>query len=428
MTYQQTLDYLFAKLPMYQRVGAAAYKADLNNTIAICKALGNPEKKLKCVHVAGTNGKGSSSHMLAGILQQAGYKTGLYTSPHLVDFRERIKINGKMIPKTEVVKFVEDYKDAFEKIEPSFFEWTVGLAFHYFAQQEVDIAIIEVGLGGRLDSTNVINPEVCLITNISLDHMNLLGNTLPAIAAEKAGIIKSRVPVVISQTQLEVISIFNNRAKELKAPIEFADKNYKVISNSFVNQFLSIELIHKKTNTKHTYSLDLKGSYQIKNVMGVLNTIEILKQKGFNIEEEDILTALKQVQKITGLHGRWQTLQEKPLVIADTGHNEDGIKEVLENLKRYTYKTLHFVLGVVNDKDISKILKLLPKDAVYYFCKATIPRALDVNELSMQAKKAGLIGKIFKTVPDALASAKKQAKTTDLIFVGGSTFTVADIL
>ena len=428
MTYQQTLDYLFAKLPMYQRVGAAAYKADLNNTIAICKALGNPEKKLKCVHVAGTNGKGSSSHMLAGILQQAGYKTGLYTSPHLVDFRERIKINGKMIPKTEVVKFVEDYKDAFEKIEPSFFEWTVGLAFHYFAQQEVDIAIIEVGLGGRLDSTNVINPEVCLITNISLDHMNLLGNTLPAIAAEKAGIIKSRVPVVISQTQLEVISIFNNRAKELKAPIEFADKNYKVISNSYVNQFLSIELLHKKTNTKHTYSLDLKGSYQIKNVMGVLNTIEILKQKGFNIEEEDILTALKQVQKITGLHGRWQTLQEKPLVIADTGHNEDGIKEVLENLKRYTYKTLHFVLGVVNDKDISKILKLLPKDAVYYFCKATIPRALDVNELSMQAKKAGLIGKIFKTVPDALASAKKQAKTTDLIFVGGSTFTVADIL
>lgn len=428
MTYQQTLDYLFTKLPMYQRVGAAAYKADLNNTIAICKALGNPEKKLKCVHVAGTNGKGSSSHMLAAILQQAGYKTGLYTSPHLVDFRERIKINGKLIPKPEVVKFVEDHKNTFEKIEPSFFEWTVGLAFYYFAQQEVDVVVVEVGLGGRLDSTNVINPVACLITNIGLDHMNLLGNTLPLIAEEKAGIIKTRVPVVISQTQLEVISVFNNKAKELKAPIEFADKNYKVISSSYQNQFLTIELLNKKSNTKHIYNLDLQGSYQIKNLMGVLNTIDILKQKGFIVEEEEIANALKQVQKLTGLQGRWQILQPKPLVIADTGHNEDGIKEVLENLKRYTYKTLHFVLGVVNDKDISNILKLLPKDATYYFCKASIPRALDENELSTQAKKAGLIGKIFKTVPDALASAKKHAKAHDLIFVGGSTFTVADIL
>lgn len=428
MTYEKTLDYLFTKLPMYQRVGAAAYKADLNNTIAICKALGNPEKKIKCVHVAGTNGKGSSSHMLAAILQQAGYKTGLYTSPHLVDFRERIKINGKMIPKTDVIKFVEDHKNTFEKIEPSFFEWTVALAFHYFAQQEVDVVVVEVGLGGRLDSTNVITPVCCLITNIGLDHMNLLGNTLPLIAEEKAGIIKSRVPVVISQTQLEVISVFNNKAKELKAPIEFADKNYKVISFAHQNQFLSIELLNKKSNTKHIYNLDLEGSYQIKNLMGVLNTIEILKQKGFIVEEEDITNALKQVQKITGLQGRWQILQENPLVIADTGHNEDGIKEVLENLKRYTYKTLHFVLGVVNDKDISKILKLLPKDATYYFCKASIPRALDENELTAQAKKIGLSGKAFKTVPEALASAKKHAKAHDLIFVGGSTFTVADIL
>lgn len=428
MTYEKTLDYLFTKLPMYQRVGAAAYKADLNNTIAICKALGNPEKKIKCVHVAGTNGKGSSSHMLAAILQQAGYKTGLYTSPHLVDFRERIKINGKMIPKTDVVKFVEDYKNTFEKIEPSFFEWTVGLAFHYFAQQEVDVVVVEVGLGGRLDSTNVINPVCCLITNIGMDHMNLLGDTLPKIAYEKAGIIKARVPVVISQTQLEVISVFNNTAKELKAPIEFADKNYKVISFSHQNQFLTIELFNKKSNTKHIYNLDLQGSYQIKNVMGVLNTIDILKQKGFIVEAEDITNGLQHVQKLTGLQGRWQLLQEKPLVIADTGHNEDGIKEVLENLKRYTYKTLHFVLGVVNDKDISKILKLLPKDATYYFCKSSIPRALDENELSIQAKKIGLLGKAFKTVPEALASAKKHAKVHDLIFVGGSTFTVADIL
>ena len=428
MTYQQTLDYLFSKLPMYQRVGAAAYKANLDNTIAICNALGNPEKKLKCVHVAGTNGKGSSSHMLAAILQQAGYKTGLYTSPHLVDFRERIKINGKMIPKTDVVKFVEEYKDVFEKIEPSFFEWTVGLAFHYFKEQEVDVVILEVGLGGRLDSTNVVNPVACLITNISFDHMNLLGDTLPKIAAEKAGIIKSKIPVTISQTQLEVISVFNNKAIELKAPIEFADKNYKLISSKHEKQLLNIELLHKKTNTTHLYHLDIQGNYQIKNLMGVLNTVENLKRKGFLIEEEMITSALQHVQKITGLKGRWQVIQDKPLVIADTGHNEDGIKEVLENLKRYNYKTLHFVLGVVNDKDISKILKLLPKEAAYYFCKATIPRALDETELSVQAKKAGLIGKTFKTVEEALTAAKKKAKSNDLVFVGGSTFTVADIL
>ena len=428
MTYQQTLDYLFAKLPMYQRIGAAAYKADLNNTIAICKALGNPEKKIKCVHVAGTNGKGSSSHMLAAVLQQAGYKTALYTSPHLVDFRERIKINGKMIPKTDVVKFVEDNQTVFESIEPSFFEWTVGLAFDYFAKQEVDVAIIEVGLGGRLDSTNVINPVACLITNIGFDHVNLLGNTLPLIAEEKAGIIKHKVPVTISQTQLEVIAVFNNKAKDQKAPIEFADKNYKTVSVSYKDQLLVVDLLHKKTNTNHKYNLDLQGSYQIKNLMGVLNTIEILKQKGFLIEDEVIHTALQQVQKITGLQGRWQVIQNKPLVIADTGHNEDGIKEVLENLKRYEFKKLHFVLGVVNDKDITKILKLLPKDAVYYFCKASIPRALDEKELSIQAKKIGLSGKTFKTVDEALSSAKKQAKVSDLIFVGGSTFTVADIL
>jgi dihydrofolate synthase/folylpolyglutamate synthase len=428
MTYPQTLDYLFSKLPMYQRVGAAAYKANLDNTIAICNTLGNPEKKLKCVHVAGTNGKGSSSHMLAAILQQAGYKTGLYTSPHLVDFRERIKINGNMIPKTDVVKFVEEYKDVFEKIEPSFFEWTVGLAFHYFKVQEVDVVILEVGLGGRLDSTNVVNPVACLITNISFDHMNLLGDTLPKIASEKAGIIKTKVPVTISQTQLEVISVFNNKAIELKAPIEFADKNYKLISSKHEKQLLNIELLHKKTNTSHLYQLDLQGNYQIKNLMGVLNTVENLKRKGFLIEEEMITSALQHVQKITGLKGRWQVIQVKPLVIADTGHNEDGIKEVLENLKRYNYKTLHFVLGVVNDKDISKILKLLPKDATYYFCKATIPRALDEIELSVQAKKAGLIGKTFKTVPEALTAAKKKAKSNDLVFVGGSTFTVADII
>lgn len=428
MTYQQTVDYLFSQLPMYQRVGAAAYKADLNNTIAICKALGNPEKKLKCVHVAGTNGKGSSSHMLAAVLQKAGYKTGLYTSPHLTDFRERIKVNGKMIPKAEVVSFVEKHQATFENIKPSFFEWTVGLAFEYFAQQEVDVAVIEVGLGGRLDSTNVITPVVSLITNIGYDHTNLLGDTLQQIGTEKAGIIKQRIPVVISQTQLELISVFSNRAKELKAPLEFADKNYKIITSLVQNSFLHVEVLDKKQNRTLKFDLDLLGKYQTKNLLGVLNTLEILKNSGFIIEDEVVYNALNQVQQITGLKGRWQILQNKPIIIADTGHNEDGIKEVLENLKLQSYKKLHFILGFVNDKDITKLLKLLPKDAAYYFCKANIPRALPETELAALAQKQKLKGETFKTVADALKSAKKNAKTGELIFIGGSTFTVADAL
>ena len=428
MTYPQTLEYLFSKLPMYQRVGQAAYKDNLDNTIAICKALGNPEKKLKCVHIAGTNGKGSSSHMLAAVLQQAGYKTGLYTSPHLIDFRERVKINGKQISKQDVVKFVEEYKIIFENIQPSFFEWTVGLAFHYFAQQEVDVAIIEVGLGGRLDSTNVIKPVVSLITNISFDHVNLLGDTIQKIATEKAGIIKARIPVVISQTQTDCLTVFGNKAREEKAPLIYGDKVYKLISYKHDKEFLQIEVLNKNTNVKHSYSLDLKGEYQLKNVLGVLSSLDVLKTKGFLIEEAFIADGLKQVQKATGLMGRWQTISEKPLIIADTGHNEEGIKEVLKNLTRYTYKKLHIVLAVVNDKDISKILKLLPKDAEYYFCKANIPRALNELELSTQAKKAGLIGKPYESVTLALAKAKKQAKANDLIFIGGSTFTVADAI
>ncbi len=413
---------------MFQRVGAAAYKANLDNTIGICKALGNPEKKIKCVHIAGTNGKGSSSHMLAAILQQAGYKTGLYTSPHLVDFRERIKINGKLIPKQDVVKFVEEYQASFETIEPSFFEWTVGLAFHYFAQQEVDIAIIEVGLGGRLDSTNVIKPVCSLITNISFDHVNLLGDTITKIATEKAGIIKPRVPVVVSQSQMDCISVFNNKARELKSTIEFADKAYKITKVTHQPQVMDVEVLNKKNNTTLCYSLDLQGSYQLKNILGVLSTCDVLNQKGFIIENHAIASALKQVKTLTGLQGRWQTLSEKPLVIADTGHNEEGIKEVLLNLNRYVYTNLHIVLGMVNDKDISKILKLLPKNAIYYFCKAAIPRALDELELEKLAGKVGLKGKSFKTVPLALEKAKKQAKAKDLIFVGGSTFTVADVI
>jgi dihydrofolate synthase/folylpolyglutamate synthase len=428
MTYQQTIDYLFSRLPMFQRVGAAAYKANLDNTISICKALGNPEKKIKCVHVAGTNGKGSSSHMLAAILQQAGYKTGLYTSPHLIDFRERIKINGKLIPKTDVVKFVENYKTIFEDIEPSFFEWTVGLAFHYFAEQEVDVAIIEVGLGGRLDSTNVIKPQCCLITNIGFDHVNLLGNTLPLIAAEKAGIIKEKIPVVISQTQLDVLSVFNTKAQSLKAPIIFADKQYKVLSHDFQDGLLCVELLEKITNNTQHYKLDLTGTYQLKNLQGVLSCINSLKQKGFLIEDENVLYALQHVKKLTGLMGRWQILSEKPIIIADTGHNEDGITEVVKNIERYSYKKLHMIIGVVNDKDVTSILKLLPKNATYYFCKANIPRGLPEKELFDLAKQYDLKGKKFASVALALSEAKKVAKADDLIFIGGSTFTVADAI
>src|SRR6218665_3840115 len=415
MTYTQTLDYLFARLPMYQRVGAAAYKANLDNTIRIMDVLGRPQNKLKCIHVAGTNGKGSTTHMLAAVLQQAGYKKGLYTCPHPIDFRERIRINGKMIPKPYVVEFVEQHKEAFEAIEPSFFEWTVGLALDYFAKEEVDVAVIEVGLGGRLDSTNVIMPKACLITNISFDHMNLLGNSLEKIGAEKAGIIKPRVPVVISQYQSETAPLFNTVAKEQKAPIEFADKNYKVLGSKVSNGLLQANVLHKKTGQSTLYELDLTGSYQLKNLLGVLNVLEFVEKAGFILEQEHILKALKQVAKLTGLMGRWQQISSSPRIIADTGHNEDGILQVIENLKGLQYTTLHMVFGTVNDKDVTKILALLPGDAEYYFVKANLPRALDENELQAQAAKAKLHGKAYPTVETGLKAAKKACKKNDLI-------------
>jgi dihydrofolate synthase / folylpolyglutamate synthase len=428
MSYKKTLEYLFARLPMYQRVGAAAYKANLDNTHQIVDLLGRPHQKLKCIHVAGTNGKGSSSHMLAAILQQCGYKTGLYTSPHLIDFRERIRINGKMISKNYVMEFVEKYKLAFEEIQPSFFEWTVGLALDYFAKEEVDVAVIEVGLGGRLDSTNIIHPKACLITNISFDHINLLGNSLEKIGREKAGIIKARVPVVISQYQSETASLFSSIARDLKSPIEFADKNFKLIDSKLTDRLMHVNVLNKKTEKVTTYDLDLTGNYQLKNLLGVLNVLEFVEKSGFIIEEENIKSALKNVCKLTGLAGRWQQLSEKPLLIVDTGHNEDGIKQVVDNLKSIKYNQLHFVFGAVNDKDLSKILVLLPKNAIYYFVKANVPRALDENDLLMQATKMNLQGKPFKTVDAGLNAAKKAYRKNDLIVVGGSTFVVGDAL
>lgn len=428
MTYQQTLDYLYARLPMYHRVGVAAYKANLDNIIKITELLGKPHTKLKCIHVAGTNGKGSSSHMLAAVLQQCGYKTGLYTSPHLIDFRERIKINGKMIPKNHVIDFVVKHKAAFEEIQPSFFEWTFGLALDYFATEEVDVAVIEVGLGGRLDSTNIIMPKASLITNISFDHMNLLGNSLDEIAKEKAGIIKARVPVVISQYQSETAPIFNALAKERKAPIEFADKNYKILDSKMSENELLVTVLNRTNNQTDIYELDLVGHYQMKNLLGVLNVLEFVEKAGFIIEPVRVKSALKQVAKLTGLQGRWEKLHDKPLIIADTGHNEDGIKQVIENLKNTHYDKLHMVFGVVNDKDISKILAMLPKEAEYYFVKASVPRALDENELMKAAHKLKLHGKSYETVEAGLKAAKKAAKKTDCIFIGGSTFVVGDAL
>lgn len=413
---------------MFHRVGAAAYKADLTNTIKIMELLNKPHQKLKCIHVAGTNGKGSSSHMLAAILQGAGYKTGLYTSPHLVDFRERIKINGKMISKNQVVDFVEKYKDAFEEIQPSFFEWTVGLAFDHFAKEEVDVAVIEVGLGGRLDSTNVIAPLISLITNISFDHMNLLGDTIPKIAGEKAGIIKFKTPVVISQYQSDSASVFMNKARELKAPYEFGDKVYKVNSVVAEKDHLKVKVTDRKTESQEEFELDLKGNYQAKNLLGVLCVVEQLKKQGFLIEDKTVKEALKKVTELTGLMGRWQMLSDRPMVIADTGHNEDGIKQVIDNLKNIKYKKLHFVFGAVNDKDVSKIIELLPKEAEYYFVKADIPRALPSEELMLQASKVKLKGKNFADVKSGVEAAKKSAKKDDLILIGGSTFVVGDAL
>lgn len=406
MTYSETLDYLFNQLPMYQRIGGAAYKVDLSNTISLCAILNNPHKKFKTIHIAGTNGKGSTSHMLASIFQQAGYKVGLYTSPHLKDFRERIKINGEMIPEEEVINFVESYKLDFEKINLSFFEWTVGLAFYYFANQRIDVAIIETGLGGRLDSTNVITPELSVITNIGIDHTQFLGDTLEKIATEKAGIIKQKTPVVIGETHPETKQVFNNIALNNNSSIYFADTT--------INDELPIT--------------DLKGSYQRKNIKTVLQSCKILQNKGWKINEDNIKRGLLSVVKNTGLLGRWQKLSDTPLIICDVGHNESGIQEIINQISKTDYKKLHFVFGAVNDKSIDNILMMLSKSAEYYLCQANIPRAMDIDELYTKFYSLGFKATKHKSVKDAFNNAKKSAEANDLIFIGGSTFVVAEIL
>ncbi len=428
MNYADTTNWMFNKFPMYQKIGAKAYKPDLGNITELLDFLGNPQNNFKTVHVAGTNGKGTVSHTLASIFQECGYKTGLYTSPHLLDFRERIRINGQMIPEQNVIDFIGDNKEKFEEMQLSFFEMATGMAFDYFSKEKVDIAIIEVGLGGRLDSTNVIKPELSVITNISLDHVSMLGNTLAEIAVEKAGIIKPNTPVVIGETQPETKDVFIKKAEECKAPIYFADQIVdcdKVHIESLDYQKFDIW----KDNELYIEAVEfpLLGYYQKKNLATVICAIEILKEK-FNIDKKDIVNGLEFVVKNTNLMGRWQILSRQPLVIADTGHNVGGIKEIVMQLSDMSFRKLHFVLGCVNDKDIDGILHLLPHYADYYFCKADIPRGLDANILAEKALEAGLRGNVYESVQQAYNSALNNARFEDVVFIGGSNFTVAEVI
>ncbi|WP_445735391.1 bifunctional folylpolyglutamate synthase/dihydrofolate synthase [Mariniflexile sp.] len=406
MPYQDTLDWMFSQLPMYQRQGQSAFRKDLLNTIKLAEHLNFPEKHFKTIHVAGTNGKGSTSHMLASILQEAGYKVGLYTSPHLKDFRERIKINGKEVGKQFVNGFIKRNKLFFEQNSLSFFEMTVGMAFEYFKKKKVDIAVIEVGMGGRLDSTNIITPEVSVITNIGLDHTQFLGDTLEAIAFEKGGIIKPNIPVVIGETQKETTAIFKDLAEKNKSRIVFADQQ----------QFTE------------NHTSDLTGAYQKKNIITVLQAVKELQEKGFNISKENIKNGLLHAVKNTGLMGRWQTLQLNPKVVCDTGHNKDGLTYVMKQLSNEVFEKLHIVFGVVNDKDLGSIVDLLPKNATYYFCKPDIPRGLDAKELKGFLSNFGLKGDAYGSVNEAYNNALYNANANDFVFIGGSTFVVAEII
>lgn len=430
-TYQQVLDFLYGQLPMFQRTGPAAYKDNLDNTIRLDTMFGYPHHSFKTIHIAGTNGKGSVSHMLASVLQEAGYKTGLYTSPHLKDFRERIKVDGEMIPEEAVIQFTELYleKNEIEKLEPSFFELTVSMAFDYFRSVQVDVAVVEVGLGGRLDSTNIITPEVSVITNISFDHMALLGDTLPKIAAEKAGIIKTDVPVVVGETNPETEGVFRQFADKVKTTLAFADREYQAdYSMLTVDGKQSLNIRRNNELAYPGLKLDLLGIYQRHNVPTVLKTIDFLNAKGWNLAEDHIRKGLISVVGNTGLMGRWQIIGHNPMVVCDTGHNPAGIKLVVEQIGQTDWKHLHIVIGMVNDKDQDEVLSMLPGNAQYYFTKASIPRAAEPEVLSAKAARFGLKGNCYPTVRQALSAALANAGKNDLVFVGGSTFVVAEIL
>lgn len=408
MDYQNTLAYLYNSAPMFQQVGGTAYKEGLDNTLALDAHFGHPHRSFRSIHVAGTNGKGSCSHTLAAILQEAGYKVGLYTSPHLVDFRERIRINGQPIPEEYVIRFVKQERSFFEPLHPSFFELTTAMAFRYFADEQVDVAVIEVGLGGRLDCTNIIRPDVCIITNISLDHTQFLGSTLAQIAGEKAGIIKSGIPVVIGETTPETKPVFLKKAEEAGTSIHFAEENDR-------DEYPGMEY-------------ELKGLYQKKNARTILTALPLLKEAGYKLDEQAVRNGFGHVVELTGLMGRWQKLQESPTLICDTGHNVGGITYIAEQLKQQAYRQLHIVIGMVNDKDIRGVLSLLPKEATYYFTKASVKRALPEEELQRLASATGLEGRCYPDVPTAVRAAQEKSLPEDFIFVGGSSFIVADLL
>lgn len=427
MTYAETLDYLYLKLPMFSRIGEAAIKKDLTNTISLCNFLGNPQQKIKTIHIAGTNGKGSTAHILASVLQEAGYKTGLYTSPHILDFRERIKINGKMCPEKFVVQFTEKIKPKIEEIQPSFFEITVAMAFDYFAKKKVDIAIIETGLGGRLDSTNIIHPVLSVITNISYDHQYLLGNTLAEIALEKAGIIKFESPIIIGRHQAETDEIFIQKAKDKQAHLEFAEDSITQIKSALTDRFLFVDA--KMGDMPVNICSDLNATYQTENIRTALAAIHLLQTKKIlEIKDKAIQLGFSNVRKNTHLLGRWQWIAKHPKIVVDVGHNEDGIRKIKEQLKTERYRKLHIIYGAVKDKEVENILELLPKNAIYYFTEPQMPRKLDAQQLHEKALQHGLQGSVYPHPKDALGVAKSQANEEDLILIMGSFFVVSEIL
>ncbi len=427
MNYQETINYLYTRLPMFSRIGAAAYKKDLHNTVALCSFLGDPHKKIKSVHIAGTNGKGSVSHQLAAIFQTAGYKTGLYTSPHLKDFRERIKVNGAFVDQDYVVSFVERITPMIDEIEPSFFEITVAMAFDYFVRENVDIAIIETGLGGRYDSSNVIKQELSIITNIGWDHVNILGDTLQAIAGEKAGIIKPGIPVVIGESIAETKPIFIETAGHANAPIIFAEDQRKALDWKYESTELVVEIVKVGTDEKNFYHLDLPGIYQTRNLVTTLEAVHQLYLKGWNLHDTQVKNGLKKVKKLTGLHGRWEVIRHHPDIVLDVAHNAEGMQQVLRQVEIIDPGHLHMVLGMVKDKDVDRVLALLPVHAKYYFTQARIPRALDAVLLQQQASSFGLQGGAYGEVNAALKAAIDAAKKDDLILVCGSVFVVGEV-
>ncbi len=427
MSYEETLQYLFNKLPIFTRVGAAAYKADLSNTLLLCESLGHPEHKFKSIHVAGTNGKGSCSHMLASVFQSAGYKTGLYTSPHVIDFRERIKVNGTDIGKEWIIQCTKKMIPCIEKIQPSFFEVTVAMAFAFFAEEEVDIAIIEAGLGGLLDSTNVIIPELSVITNISYDHTNLLGDTLMKIAVQKAGIIKSNVPVVLGETDPETVTVFRETASQKHSLIVFADQQFDMIHATHESDGLLIKLSDTTDSAEYMFRLDLTGNYQLKNLKTVLAAIALLRKAEWDLSDKAVETGLANVKKNTGIKGRFEQLMDSPKLIVDVAHNEAGIRELMQQIMQLPFTRLHIVTGFVQDKAVENVLTLFPSEATYYFTQAEIPRALPFEVLVEKAARAGLSGNGYRTVKQAVSNALKNAQTGDLILVTGSFFILADV-